>query len=161
MQFIDGKWNEGGGDEFVSLNPSTGQPVWTGRASNQADVDAAVSSACNASRGWSRLSIADRSEILVRFQTELQTHRDSLANAISTEVGKPLWDATAEVNAMIGKIPVSIESLSDRRTEKRIELGKMTGATRYKPHGVLAVFGPFNFPGHIANGHIVPALLAA
>jgi succinylglutamic semialdehyde dehydrogenase len=39
-------------------------------------------------------------------------------------------------------------------------LGGAAGATRYKPHGVLAVFGPFNFPGHISNGHIVPALLA-
>ncbi|MDT9150908.1 aldehyde dehydrogenase family protein, partial [Escherichia coli] len=31
---------------------------------------------------------------------------------------------------------------------------------RHKPHGVVAVFGPYNFPGHLPNGHIVPALLA-
>ncbi len=36
----------------------------------------------------------------------------------------------------------------------------MPAATRFKPQGVVAVFGPFNLPGHLPNGHIVPALLA-
>ena len=33
-------------------------------------------------------------------------------------------------------------------------------AVRHKPHGVLAVLGPYNFPAHLPNGHIVPALIA-
>src|SRR4029078_13548638 len=32
-------------------------------------------------------------------------------------------------------------------------------AVRHKPHGVLAVLGPYNFPAHLPNGHIVPALI--
>ena len=34
-----------------------------------------------------------------------------------------------------------------------------TGRCRFKPHGVMAVIGPFNFPAHLPNGHFVPALL--
>ena len=44
------------------------------------------------------------------------------------------------------------------------EQGRRPGATRavlrHKPHGVMAVLGPFNFPAHLPNGHIVPALIA-
>lgn len=61
---------------------------------------------------------------------------------------------------MIGKIGVSVKAYYERRSESSIDLPGIRGVTRYKPHGVLAVFGPYNFPGHISHGHIVPALLA-
>jgi succinylglutamic semialdehyde dehydrogenase len=57
---------------------------------------------------------------------------------------------------MINKIAISIEAF-DRRCA---EFTAGAAITRFKPHGVVAVLGPFNFPGHLPNGHIVPALLA-
>jgi succinylglutamic semialdehyde dehydrogenase len=90
----------------------------------------------------------------------LTAHQDSMAKIISEEVGKPLWDAGAEVHAMIGKFALALSAVRGRRSPSEVSMPWGRAATRYKPHGVLAVYGPFNFPGHIANGQIVPALLA-
>ena len=61
---------------------------------------------------------------------------------------------------MIGKISISIEAYRERCSEKVISAGFSQLRIHHKPHGVVAVFGPFNFPGHLPNSHIVPALLA-
>ena len=61
---------------------------------------------------------------------------------------------------MIGKVGLSKKSYNERtgETENPMPVGK--AFIRHKPHGVVAVFGPYNFPGHLPNGHIVPALIA-
>jgi succinylglutamic semialdehyde dehydrogenase len=71
-----------------------------------------------------------------------------------------LWESDEEVGAMVGKVALSIQAVKERRSPQQFELAGATAAVRFKPHGVVAVFGPFNFPGHLPNGHIVPALLA-
>ncbi len=141
---------------FSSLNPATGDPVWTGPAASAADVDAAIARARTAFRTWSRTPLADREAHLRTFARALETRKASLAEAISLEVGKPRWEALAEVQTMITKIDFAIRGYAQRTAE--FTAGPAT--TRFRPHGVCAVFGPFNFPGHLPNGHIVPALLA-
>lgn len=141
---------------FSSIDPSTGATVWTGQAAGEAEIDSSVSRARGAFRRWSRRPPAERIAILRAFAARLEVRREELAALISREVGKTLWDARGEVGSMIGKVELSIEA-HDRRC------GDFRGGpaiTRFRPHGVLAVFGPFNFPGHLPNGHIVPALLA-
>ena len=91
---------------------------------------------------------------------ELQARQETLAATIAQEVGKPLWESRGEVAAMVGKVSVSQQAFDDRCGERHQEAQGVRSATRFKPHGVVGVFGPFNFPGHLPNGHIVPALLA-
>src|SRR5205814_5708199 len=79
----------------------------------------------------------------------------------SRETGKPRWESLGEVDAMIGKIEISVTAYHDRTGERSKEVaGGAEGVTRFKPYGAVAVFGPFNFPAHLPNGHIIPALLA-
>jgi succinylglutamic semialdehyde dehydrogenase len=125
--------------------------------SNTAEVDRAVASARAALSPWAD---ADRISIINRFAEELKAHRSEIAEAICREIGKPRWESNTEVDAMINKVPVSIQAYQERRRPVVVESAGATTATRFKPHGVVAVFGPFNFPGHLPNGHIVPALLA-
>lgn len=158
--YIGKHWQEGSGPEQVSYDPATGEVAWSGRAATAEEVGPAVDAARAAFEGWAELPLEQRVQHLEAFADELRRHRDPLAQAISREVGKPRWEALTEVDAMINKVPVSIAAYRDRLAEQRLDLGDTTGATRYKPHGVLAVFGPFNLPGHLPNGHIVPALLA-
>lgn len=141
---------------FSSLNPCTGAPVWTGPAADAAAVDRAVASARRAFASWGARPLEERAAFLRAFAAELAAHKETLAHAISDEVGKPHWEALTEVQSMIGKIDLSIEAHAKRCAEFRSSVG----VTRFKPHGVVAVLGPFNFPGHLPNGHIVPALLA-
>ena len=141
---------------FSSINPATGQTVWTGAAATAAEVDTAVARARAAFRPWSRTPLAEREAHLRAFARVLETRKTDLAAAISLEIGKPHWEALTEVQSMIGKIDLAIWAFAQRTAE----FSAGTAVTRFRPHGVCAVFGPFNFPGHLPNGHIVPALLA-
>ncbi|TWT47916.1 N-succinylglutamate 5-semialdehyde dehydrogenase [Thalassoglobus neptunius] len=158
--WIDGSWTSGSGESFSSLNPATGEVLWNGCHSTSDDINSAMQAGRNAAEQWAGLPLNQRIEILDAFGAELDQHQDSLARAISEEVGKPYWESKTEVQAMIAKIPTSIDALKERRSP--IESPQKFGSAKtwYMPHGIMAVFGPFNFPGHISNGHIIPALLA-
>lgn len=160
--FIGGQWCNGQGDEIVSINPANGEVIWRGNSALHGEVDLAVRAACNALSAWSNTSIEERIAKLKVFVQLLAENRESLAALISQEVGKPLWESLIEVQAMISKLDPTLDAHLKRNNEIRQEnkeSSTMT-VTRFRPHGVVAVFGPFNFPGHISNGHILPALLA-
>jgi len=142
--------------EFSSINPATGEVVWRDRAASAAEVDAAVRQARIAFAEWSQRSLDDRTAVLRAYARVLERRKSSLAEIISREIGKPTWEALTEVQSMIGKVEISIEAQAKRCSDFR----GGAALTRFRPHGVVAVLGPFNFPGHLPNGHIVPALLA-
>lgn len=141
---------------FSSLNPATGDVVWTGAAATAHDVNTAVARARAALPIWSRASLGEREAHLRAFACVLETRKLDLAQAISLEVGKPRWEALTEAQSMITKIDFAVRGYAQRCAE----FGTGPAITRFRPHGMCAVFGPFNFPGHLPNGHIVPALLA-
>jgi len=120
-------------------------------------LDAAAESARRAWPAWRRLSSEERADYLRRYQARLRAHHAELAQTIAREVGKPLWEARTEVDAMIAKVDLTLGE--GRRFTDAVQLGDLPGEIRYRPVGVVAVIGPFNFPGHLPNGHIVPALL--
>jgi succinylglutamic semialdehyde dehydrogenase len=120
-------------------------------------VDDAVSSARSGFSSWRRLGQARRAELLRAYQTQLALHADDLARCIAREIGKPLWEAKTEVAAMVSKVDVSLGE--GAAFVKDTVIADLPGEIRHRPHGVAAVLGPFNFPGHLPNGQIVPALL--
>ncbi|GGY80496.1 succinylglutamate-semialdehyde dehydrogenase [Marinobacter zhanjiangensis] len=158
--FINGLWAEGHGDELESLHPVTGDTVWQGSGGGMDDVDAAVTEARQAFSVWRRQSAGEREAIVRRFGELLEEHREELADQIGRETGKPLWESRTEVSAMIGKIDISVRARDERAGFRESDVPGGRAVLRHKPHGVVVVFGPYNFPGHLPNGHIVPALLA-
>ncbi|AXK38223.1 succinylglutamate-semialdehyde dehydrogenase [Crenobacter cavernae] len=158
--FIDGVWRAGRGAEFVSLNPATNEPVWTGHAADEADIALAVDAARRAFTPWRRTKLEERVAIVRNFAELLGQHKEELARAIGAETGKPLWESRQEVTAMVGKVEISIKSHDERTGERTGDLAGDKAVLRHRPHGVMAVYGPYNFPGHLPNGHIVPALIA-
>ncbi|MGF1605246.1 MAG: succinylglutamate-semialdehyde dehydrogenase [Rhodothalassiaceae bacterium] len=154
--FIGGTWRDGGGEAWTSRNPADRAEVWHGGAATPADVDAAVASARVAFDTWSARPVGDRWSVIERFCSLIEERKEMLAHAIGREMGKALWDARTEVGAMIRKGVISRQAYEERTGLKQ------SNGTRleHRPHGVLAVFGPYNFPGHLPNGHVVPALLA-
>lgn len=158
--FIDGRWCAASGAPFVSRNPGTGDAVWQGRAATADDVNRAVSAARRAFGGWSQRPLEARCEIVRRFAARVAQRKEALASAIGRETGKPLWEARGEAASMAAKVEISIQAARERTGERRAATGDGVAVLRHRPHGVVAVFGPFNFPGHLPNGHIVPALIA-
>jgi succinylglutamic semialdehyde dehydrogenase len=143
-----------------SIDPMTEDVLWEGKACGASEVGAAAALAKEAQKEWSCRPFEERAALLLRFRDTLKKKQDALALTISKETGKPLWESQAEVGAMIGKIDISIDAQKKRCPEIINEQEGRQSAARHKPIGVCAVLGPFNFPGHLPNGHIVPALLA-
>ena len=143
---------------LISTEPATGAELWSGECG---DAAAQVAAARAAFPAWAAQAVTYRAETLRRFANVVRAREAEFADLIARETGKPLWEAKTEVAAVIGKVDISINAYLERTPQRRIEgaLGQKI-AVRHKPHGVLAVLGPYNFPAHLPNGHIVPALLA-
>jgi len=143
---------------LTSYEPATGTALWTGEVG---DAEAEVARARAAWAGWAARPLAVRVETLRRYANVVRGAKDALADLIARETGKPLWESATEVDAVVNKVDISVSAYSERTSQRRMEgaLGARV-AVRHKPHGVLAVLGPYNFPAHLPNGHIVPALLA-
>lgn len=158
--WINGDWVTGQGALRVKRNPVSGEVLWQGNDADAAQVEQACRAARAAFPRWARLSFSDRQVRVERFAGLLESNKAELTAIIARETGKPRWEAATEVTAMINKIAISIKAYHVRTGEQRSEMPDGAASLRHRPHGVLAVFGPYNFPGHLPNGHIVPALLA-
>lgn len=158
--FVGGKWEKGSGQLLESHNPANGEIIWRGNAASNKDVEVAIIAAKNAFEQWSLLPVAERIKYIEAFRKILETEKNNFAETISKETGKPLWDSKGEVSAMIAKVAISIEAYNQRTGEVHKSLPNAELITRHKPHGTVAVLGPFNFPAHLPNGHIIPALIA-
>ena len=143
--------------ELVSTDPCTGETIWTGVSG---DVDDAVGRARSAAAGWARRGLDVRIDTARRFQTVVNARADEFARLISRETGKPLWETRTEVASVAAKVDISVAAQAERAGQRSGDVAGVRQALRHKPHGVLAVLGPYNFPAHLPNGHIVPALLA-
>jgi succinylglutamic semialdehyde dehydrogenase len=145
-------------NDLVSTDPATGEQIWSGPIG---DAAAEVAAARAAWPAWAAHSLAYRVEAVRRFANVVRKKDGEFARLISRETGKPFWEAKTEVAAVINKVEISVEAYAERTPQRKLEaaLGNKI-AVRHKPHGVLAVLGPYNFPAHLPNGHIVPALIA-
>lgn len=144
--------------ELISYEPATGAELWRGKHGN---VDDIVGRARRAWPAWAAQSLGNRMELMRRFANEVRKDNDKLATMIARETGKPLWEARTEVESVINKVEISIRAYADRTSQRKLDNALQgTAAVRHKPHGVMAVLGPYNFPAHLPNGHIVPALIA-
>ncbi|MEI2264812.1 succinylglutamate-semialdehyde dehydrogenase [Erwinia sp. CGal63] len=154
--FINGAWLSGDGESLSKRDPVNGELLWQGKAAGPLQIASAVEAARAAFPDWARRPFAERVAVAEKFAVLLQENQKALAEVIAQETGKPRWEAMTEVQAMINKIAISVTAYQLRSGETQ----QGENLLRHRPHGVLAVLGPYNFPGHLPNGHIVPALLA-
>jgi succinylglutamic semialdehyde dehydrogenase len=145
-------------EALTSTDPATGETIWSG---DLGDAAAEVDAARAAWPEWAAHSLAYRIETLRRFANVVRQKEAEFAELIAKETGKPFWEARTEVAAVVSKVEISVDAYAERTPQRKMEaaLGNKV-AVRHKPHGVLAVLGPYNFPAHLPNGHIVPALIA-
>jgi len=158
--FINGQWLPGAAEAFQSLNPAKGEVIWEGNSADAEQVDQALNAARAAFPAWAAKSFEQRVEFIRAYAAKLEENKELMAETIAMETGKPLWETRTEAGAMVGKAEISIKAYNERTGSRESEMPGARAVLRHKPHGVVAVFGPYNFPGHLPNGHIIPALLA-
>jgi succinylglutamic semialdehyde dehydrogenase len=160
MNYINGFWQQEIAETFESRNPATGEIVWQGHSAPFREVDKAIKAARQALPSWRRLSVADRLVYLENFVHHLEEEKATIAKLISAETGKPLWECLQEVASSIAKLGHSRNSFTARCADKKVAAGEAQSVTRFRSIGVMGILGPFNFPLHLPNGQIIPALLA-
>ena len=159
MDFIAGSWADpkapDGAIEDRSpadLSMLLGRHPW---AVSQAD--AAVAAAREAQPAFAARPSGDREQLVRRIGAVLKDHEEELARAIALDVGKPLWEARTEAQASSAKAAITAGE-GMKLVSPFPAPGQPGAECRFRPLGVLAVLGPFNFPVHLPNGHILPAL---
>ena len=158
--WINGTWLAGDGPRRQRANPVSGETVWQGHDASVQQVTLAVDAARAAFPAWARRPFGERQQIVEAFAGLLEANKAGLTETLARETAKPRWEAATEVAAMINKIAISVKAYHSRTGESQADMADGAATLRHRPHGVLAVFGPYNFPGQLPNGHIVPALLA-
>ncbi len=161
---IAGAWRPIPGDEIQSINPARPReaPLWSGTP-RVGDVDEAVGAARAALPAWSATPFEQRAAVLRRFEQICKDRADEMASLIADETGKALWDSKGEAGALAAKVDITLDDSPNAGLSRVGGFSFDAGDTRqgrcwFRPHGVMAVIGPYNFPAHLANGHIVPAL---
>lgn len=143
---------------LISHEPATGEELWRGE---MGDAEQEIGIARAAWPEWAARALAFRIETVRRFANAVRAAEEQLVDCIARETGKPLWEAKTEVASVVAKVDISVAAYSERTGQKRLQGALDTRqAVRHKPHGVMAVLGPYNFPAHLPNGHIIPALIA-
>ncbi|MDG3084677.1 succinylglutamate-semialdehyde dehydrogenase [Vibrio hannami] len=159
-QWISGQWVAGQGEVMTSSSPYNDEVIWTGDSATPAQVEQAVKAARKAYLEWKKLSYEEREKVVLAFADEVKANSEGIAEIIAKETGKPFWETKTEAGAVAGKIAISIRAYHERTGETQREAAGNQIVLRHRPLGVMAIFGPYNFPAHLPNGHMVPALLA-
>jgi malonate-semialdehyde dehydrogenase (acetylating)/methylmalonate-semialdehyde dehydrogenase len=147
---IGGKWEASDRDLHPITNPATGETIAQVPYVSGADVDRAAIAAHNAYLSWREVPVVDRVQPLYRFKTLLEKHSTELARTLSTENGKTLDDAKAEVLRAVQMVEVScgMPSLMMGDSLENVSRGIDCHTIR-QPIGVCAGITPFNFPAMV------------
>lgn len=124
-------------------------------------IDRACVEAKKAYMPWARLSMDERKNYLMKLKGIYEAEAPRMAEAIARDTGKPMWEALTEAKALASKIDITLNFSMKLVADEHVAnaLPGVEGVIRHKPRGVMAVLGPFNFPAHLPNGHIIPALV--
>ena len=145
---------------MLTIDPANGTQTWHGHAACAAEVDQACRAARKAFPGWAGTALEQRIALCLRWRDLLSSRSELIAELIAREVGKPLWEARTEVASMVNKVDISIQAYHARSGTSNHRIADGEVVLRHRPHGVFGVFGPYNFPGHLPHGHIIPALIS-
>lgn len=161
FELIGGERRALRGSTIESRNPARpAHLLWSAEPSPDS-ADLAVRAARRALPEWAARPFEHRAAVLRRFAALASARLDEITALLRDEVGKPAWDARAEAQLLAGKVEITLDPGGPlaRVRDFELSLGETRrGFCRFRPHGVMAVLGPFNFPVHLPNGHIVPAL---
>ncbi len=156
--FVGGRFLAPEGAPLVSMNPAREGEVVFETAWSAGRAAAACEAAAEAAPAWAALSLDARWAALVRFREAIAADAAGLAEAITLEMGKLRSESKVEVAALIGRFDLVLKQIKGELLGGPVP-GFPDEVLTYRPHGVVGVIGPFNFPLHLCHAHVVPALL--
>jgi malonate-semialdehyde dehydrogenase (acetylating) / methylmalonate-semialdehyde dehydrogenase len=149
--YIGGSWTPSSASEQLDVtNPATGEVLARVPLSSSADLDAAVRAAREALPAWRDVAVIARARKLFALREGLDARREELARSVTTEMGKTLADARAEVARMIEMVEAAcaIPTTMQGRILEDVSRG-IDAETIRQPVGVCGAIVPFNFPAMV------------
>jgi aldehyde dehydrogenase (NAD+) len=159
-QFIGGLWRDGNSPTVLNVsNPFNGDELVAIRQADITDLNAAYTAAETAQAAWAATSPAARQRVMLKAAQILEERREEIISWLVAESGSTVLKANIELGAAIG---ITNESASfPHRVQGRIlesnTAGKENRVYR-RPLGVVGVISPWNFPLHLTQRSIAPAL---
>jgi malonate-semialdehyde dehydrogenase (acetylating) / methylmalonate-semialdehyde dehydrogenase len=151
--FVNGKWEPaGGGMMHDIMNPALNRVIARVPYATADDIDRTARAAHEAFLKWRDVPVVDRAQVLYRYKDLLEKHAEDLARTLTTENGKTLDDARAEIRRAIQMVEVScgMPSLMMGQSLENVSKGIDCHSIR-QPLGVCAGITPFNFPGMVPS----------
>jgi malonate-semialdehyde dehydrogenase (acetylating) / methylmalonate-semialdehyde dehydrogenase len=149
--YVAGRWTASSSSESLPVtNPATGETLARVPLSSAADLDAAVRAAREALPAWRGVSVIERGRILFKLREALDSRREDLARSVTTEMGKTIGDARAEVARMIEMVECACAVPTTMQGRILEDVSRNVDAeTVRQPVGVCAAIVPFNFPAMV------------
>ncbi|HET6344727.1 MAG TPA: aldehyde dehydrogenase family protein [Myxococcota bacterium] len=145
---------------LIIMNPATEEVVRTLEEDTASSIAEKVGAARAAQRRWARTSLAERLDVLRRFQADLAAQRDDLAAILTQETGKPITQAKNEINATGPRVQFFLDHVEAVvRPEVVHEAAGLSERISYEPLGVIANISAWNYPYFVGTNVFVPALL--
>ncbi|MFB9149505.1 aldehyde dehydrogenase family protein [Roseovarius ramblicola] len=160
--FINGNWAAGTEQSITEVEPWAGKPIVEYQLPSDQQISSAVDSASRAQVEWYAIGTEKRIQHLQNFISVLEAKKDELSTIVAQEAGKPYWEAEQEVGILPGKLDASISAYKNRAQDilAPSQDPSIIVKTSFRPHGTCLVLGPYNFPLHMMNGQVIPALLS-
>lgn len=159
-QYIDGIWRRGGGDGAIEVrSPYSRDLLASIPKATKADVDAAYVAAEEAQRSWAQTLPSQRADVMRRAAQVMEARKGEILDWLVQEAGSTLAKAEIEWGAV--HIAILEASTLPSRVEGRILLGDYPNKENRiyrKPRGVVTVISPWNWPMHLSNRSVVPAI---
>ncbi|MEK3799301.1 NAD-dependent succinate-semialdehyde dehydrogenase [Peribacillus sp. FSL H8-0477] len=159
--YVNGEWSDFNLDKIEVKNPANGEVVGTVPNGGTAEAKKAADAAFQALKGWSALSVYERSDLIWKWHHLINEHKDEIARVMTLEQGKPLKEAIGEMTYANGFLSwyaeegkrIYGETIPSSQTNKRLFVIK-------QPVGVVAAITPWNFPAAMITRKVGPALAA-
>lgn len=159
--YINGEWTVSGNGTIDVMNPATGEQVGTVPNGGEAEATAAIEAAAAAFPTWSKTTVYERAEILMKWHDLLLEHKEEVGEILTKEMGKPLAEAIGEIEYSASFISWFAEegkrlygrTIPASKEGKRIQINK-------QPVGVVVSITPWNFPAAMMARKMAPALAA-
>ena len=146
---------------YQSLNPASEALIAEFPYAEDTEVDQALLAADRAFDGWRTLDVEQRALAFERLAERLLVRKSEMARLITTEMGKPLAQAKAEIDKCHRLIEFYAGSAPAFLMDEHPQIGKDKQATiSYEPLGIVVGVMPWNFPFWQVMRYVVPALLS-
>ena len=158
------KTDSASGQTFDVIAPATGKVIDSVPRANEKDLDAAIAAAVRGQKEWAKVPLFKRAEVLYNFLSLVQKSHEDLARLLSSENGKPITEARAE----IGNVTIGFSGFIERAKHfygmiipQGTEAGQQTTMQLVlrEPVGVVVCIIPFNFPCDLFDQKVAPALM--